>query len=189
MATESQLHNLSMLATEISGTILVASARTLCRGEETLLASGWTLIGSELSSPNFNSSVRAEWSFALRYLNVVIKPLCGNLDICLNYEANAYFRSQNAVRVLSVTDRDRRWKMFFGSRFSVSLLCNVADLRAQVAPPKWISVAKNLSARMHLLIAGYDQDWNPQSYPPLRTHTYATSSNKKTVITGISRSL
>jgi len=45
-----------------------------------LLSSGWTLIGSELSSPNFNSSVRAE-----RYLNVVIKPLCGNLEICLNY--------------------------------------------------------------------------------------------------------
>jgi len=43
--------------------------------------SEWTLIGSELSSPNFNSSVRAERSFAFRYLNVVIKPLCGNLDI------------------------------------------------------------------------------------------------------------
>jgi len=34
---------------------------------------------------NFNSSVRAEQSFAIRYPNVVIKSLCGNLDICLNY--------------------------------------------------------------------------------------------------------
>jgi len=55
------------------------------RGEETQLSSGWTLIGSELSSPNFNSSVRAEHSFVIRYLDIVIKPLCGNLDICLNY--------------------------------------------------------------------------------------------------------
>jgi len=36
------------------------------------------------------------------YPNVVIKPLCGNLDICLNYWANANFGSQNSVRVLSV---------------------------------------------------------------------------------------
>ena len=63
-----------VLATEILAT------RTLGRGEETLLSSGWTLIGSELSSPNFNSLVRAERSFAIRYLNVVIKPLCGNLE-------------------------------------------------------------------------------------------------------------
>jgi len=34
-------------------------------------------------SPNFNSSVRAERSFAFRYLNVVIKPLCGSLEIFL----------------------------------------------------------------------------------------------------------
>jgi len=50
-----------------------------------------TLIASELSSPNFNSSVRAEQSFAIPYPNVVIKLLCGNIDICLNYHANAYF--------------------------------------------------------------------------------------------------
>jgi len=66
------------------------------------VSSRWTLIGSELSSPNVNSSVRAERSFAIRYLNVVNKPLHGNLDICLNY----YFRSRNFVRVLSVVDRD-----------------------------------------------------------------------------------
>ena len=66
----------------------------------------FTVVGSEVSSPNFNSLVRAERSFAIRYPIVVIKPLCGNFDICLNYLANAYFRSQNSVRVLSVADRD-----------------------------------------------------------------------------------
>ena len=35
-----------------------ARTRTLSRGEVPLLSSGWTLIGSKLSSPNFNSSVR-----------------------------------------------------------------------------------------------------------------------------------
>jgi len=39
-----------------------ALAWTHGRGEETLLSSGWTVIGSELSAPNFNSSVRAEQS-------------------------------------------------------------------------------------------------------------------------------
>ena len=82
------------------------------RGKETLWSSGWTLIGSELSSSNFNSSIRAEQSFAIRYLNVVIKPLCGNLDIWLNY----YFLSQNFLRVLSVANRDRKWKMLFFGR-------------------------------------------------------------------------
>jgi len=51
--------------------------------KETQLSSGWTLIGSQLSSPNSNSSVRPERSFAIHYLNVVIKPLCGNFNICL----------------------------------------------------------------------------------------------------------
>ena len=54
-------------------------------GEEAQLSAEWILIGSELSSLNFNSSFRAEQSFAIRYPNVVIKSLCGNLDICLNY--------------------------------------------------------------------------------------------------------
>ena len=61
-----------MLAAEDLGKISV-------RGEKPLLSSGWTLIGSELSSPNFNSSVRAERSFAIRYPNVVIKPLAETL--------------------------------------------------------------------------------------------------------------
>ena len=49
----------------------VARTQTLGRGEEPLLSSEWTLIESELSSPNFNSSVRVEQPFAIRYLNVV----------------------------------------------------------------------------------------------------------------------
>ena len=65
--------------------ILIASTQTRGRGEETQLSSGRTLIGSELSSPNFNSSVGAERSFAIRYPNVIIKPLRGNLDIRLNH--------------------------------------------------------------------------------------------------------
>ena len=48
------------LATEIFGKIPVASTRTHDCGEEKQLSSGWTLIGSELSSPNLNSSVRAK---------------------------------------------------------------------------------------------------------------------------------
>jgi len=74
-----------MLATENFEKISAASTQTHERSEEKQWSSGWTLIGSELSSPNFNSSVRAEQSFVTRYPNVVIKPLCSNLDICLNY--------------------------------------------------------------------------------------------------------
>jgi len=44
-------------------------------------------IASKLSSLNFNSPVRAERSFVICYPNVVIKALCGNLDICLSYHA------------------------------------------------------------------------------------------------------
>jgi len=93
-----------VLTTKVFEKISVASMQTHGHGEETLLSSGWTLIGSELSSPNLNSSVRAERSFVIRYLNVVIKPLCGNLDICLNN----YFQSRNSVCVLSVADHDRK---------------------------------------------------------------------------------
>jgi len=59
--------------------------RTNGREEEMQSSSGWILIGSELSSSNFNSSVRAEQSFMIRYPNIVIKPLCGNLAIRLNF--------------------------------------------------------------------------------------------------------
>jgi len=44
----------------------------------------------------------------IHYPNVVIKSLCGNLDICLNYNASAYFRLRNSLRVLSVADLDRK---------------------------------------------------------------------------------
>ena len=89
-------------------------SRTHGRGEEAQFSSGWILIRSELSSLNFNSSVGAEQSFAIRYLDVEIKFLCGNLDVYLNYEANsrgvllACFCSQPA------TERER---CFFQSRF------------------------------------------------------------------------
>jgi len=125
---------------KLSWKISVANMRTLGRSEETLLSSGWTLIGSELSSPNFNTSVRAERSFAIRYLNVVIKPLCGNPDIGLNY----YFQSRNSVRMLSVTDHDRKLKMLFWiALFGCAL--------AQFSRSKSIPVTKNPSTRMHLL--------------------------------------
>jgi len=77
------------------------------------------MIGPELSSPNLNSSVRVEQSFAICYLNVVIKPLCGNPDIRLNY----YFRSWNSVRCETC---------FFESRFSVVLLRNLADFASEI---------------------------------------------------------
>ena len=66
------------------------------------------MIGLELSSPNFNSLVRAEQLFAIRYPNVAIKPLCGNLDICLNYYC------------------------FFGSRCLVALLHNLTDFAIEI---------------------------------------------------------
>jgi len=94
---------------------------THSRGEEAQLSSGWILIRSELSSLNFNSSVRAKQLLAIRYPNVVIKSLCGNLGICLNYNTTAYFQSRNPVRVLSVADRDWKWMMLLKSRFSVPL--------------------------------------------------------------------
>jgi len=121
-----------MLATEIFPKISVASTRTLGGGEETQLSSGWTLNGSELSSLNFNSSVRAEQLFAIQYLNIVIKPLCNNLDICLNYLANAYFRSRNFVRVLRSQIATESGRCFFGSRFSVALLHNLTDFATEI---------------------------------------------------------
>jgi len=131
-------HNWCVPTTEIFGKISVASARTHCPGEEMLLSSGWALIGSELSSPTVNSSVTTERSFAIRYLNVVIKPLCGNLESCLNY----CFRSRDSVCLLSVATE----RCFFGSRYSVALLRTLADFATEI-----YSVVKNPSTRMHLL--------------------------------------
>ena len=93
-----------MLATKIFAEFPVASMLTHGRRDEIQLSSGWTLVGLELSSPTFNFSASAERLFAIHYLNLIIKPLFGNLDICLNY----CFRSQNSVCVLSVADRDRK---------------------------------------------------------------------------------
>ena len=114
------IHNrcIRELATEVLGKFLVMSTRTLGRGEETLLSSGWTLTGSVLSSPNFNSSVRAERSVMVRYLNVVIKLLCGNLNICLTTRLTPTFGRRSRPEVKDA---------FFGSRFSVALLRNLAD--------------------------------------------------------------
>ena len=117
---EPSIRCIRVVATEISGKI---SAQTHGRGEETLLSSGWTLIRSELSSPNLNSSIRAERSFAIRYVNKVIKLLRGNLDICLNY----YWKS----------------KMFLDRAFRSCSLHNQIQQKS-------ISVAKNPSTRMHL---------------------------------------
>jgi len=103
------------------------------------------LIAFELSSLNFNSLVRAKWSFTIRYPNVVIKSLCGNLDICLNYHDNAYFKSWNSVCVISVTGRDRRWEMF-KSCFSVTLLNSLTDFATEIH-----SVAEKQITWMHLI--------------------------------------
>ena len=101
-------HNrfIRVLATEILAKISVASMRPHDRSEESQLSSGWISMGSEVSTLNFNSSVKAEQSFAIQYPNVVFKSLCGNLDICLNYSTKANFRSRNSIGVVSVADRD-----------------------------------------------------------------------------------
>jgi len=122
-----------VLVTEFLRKISVASTRTLSRGEVPLLSSRWTLIGSELSSPNFNSSVRAVRSFAIRYLNIVIKPLCGNLDICLTTRLTPTFSCG----------------ILFGC-FSRGSQPNVKDAFLDCAL-KGISVAENPSMRMHLM--------------------------------------
>ena len=52
-----------------------------------------TLITSELSFLHFNPLVTAEWGFAIHYPSLVIKPICSNLELCLNYHASTYFYS------------------------------------------------------------------------------------------------
>jgi len=75
------------IAREIFEEISVSSTWTHDLGEEAQSNSGRISIGSELSSLNFNSSVRAEQSFVIRYPIIVIKSLCITLDICLNHFA------------------------------------------------------------------------------------------------------
>ena len=89
-------------------------------------------VASELSSLNFNSSVRAERAFAIRYLNVVIKSLWVNLDFCLNCHANIKFQSRNSVRVISVTDHTESQRCYFKSLFSVALLNSLADFATEI---------------------------------------------------------
>ena len=75
--------------------------------------------------------VRAELSSAIRYPNDVTNSLCGNLDICLNYYTDAYFRLWNSARLLSVADRD--WKgCFFKFHFSVGLLNSLWDFAIEI---------------------------------------------------------
>ena len=89
-------------------------------------------IVSKLSSLNFNSSVEAERSFASRYPNVVIKPLCSDLDICPNYHAIVCFQSRNSFRLISVANSDRRSNMpnalgyvtFFENAYCESVLAS-----------------------------------------------------------------
>jgi len=94
--------------------------------EDSLLSSVWISIGSELSSLNFNSSVRAKESIAIRYPNLVIESLCDTLDICLNYYPNAYLWSRILVRVLSVVVKDAILKR----TFRIMLLNRLAENRA-----------------------------------------------------------
>ena len=79
------------------------------------------LIASELSSLNFDSTVRAELSFAIHYPNVVFKSLCGNLDDCLNYHAKAYNFGRRP------RPKDRNFKL----RFLVALLNKLADFATE----------------------------------------------------------
>jgi len=65
-------------------------------------------IALESSSLNINSSVKAEQSLAIRYPNVVIKSLCGNLDIYLKYHANTYFQSWSSARLILVANYNQK---------------------------------------------------------------------------------
>jgi len=114
--------------------------QTLGRGEELLLGSGWTLIRSELSSPNFNSSVRAERSFAIHYLNIVIKPLCGNLDICLTTRLTPTFSRGNLFACFSRWPRPKVKDAFLDRAFR-SRSCTIL----QISQPKRISVKTRAS--------------------------------------------
>jgi len=110
-------------------------------------------IASELSSLSFNS-VRAEWSFAIRYPNVVIKSSSGNLVICLSNHASAYFQSRNSVR-----DFGRSQRFFLKSPFWVTILswnCDQRQLQSQ----------KTLIIWMHPILHYYKRvstyNWLPQ---------------------------
>jgi len=102
------------------------------RSRKAQLSSGWISIRSELSSLNFNASVRAEQSFAIRYPNVVIKSLRGNLEILLNYYANAYTFDCGILFVCfrgrAATESER---CLFGSHCSVALFNRFLDFATE----------------------------------------------------------
>ena len=153
------------------------NTRTQGRGEEAQLSSWWILIGSELFCRSFNSSVRDEQSLAIRYPKVVIKSL--SVDICLNYHANAYFRSRNSVRVLSVADRDWKWKMLFKSCFSVALLSIFFYFGRRT------SVTKKMSMWMHLLF-WYLVFWHFIESLLLKIHKYTSGESRVTLLISVS---
>ena len=130
-----------MLKTEFFEKLSV-SAQTHSRSEKAQLSSGWILIRSELSSLNFNSSVRAEQSFAIHYFNVVIKSLCGNLATRLTPTFGreilfACFRSQTAI------ESERCFRIAFFGR-ALEQFSRFRDRN-----PFWSQ--KRPSTRMHLL--------------------------------------
>ena len=73
---------------------------------------------------------KGERSFTMRYSNIIIESLCGNLDVCRNYHTNAYSQSRKSVCMISVTDLNR--KIIFKSRFSVALSKSSADLTIEI---------------------------------------------------------
>ena len=79
---------------------------------------------------SLNSSARAERSFAIRYLNIVIKPLCSNLDICLTTRLTPTFG--HGILLVCFRSQIATSKCLFGSRFSVALLCNLADFATEI---------------------------------------------------------
>jgi len=82
-----------------------------------------------------------------RYLNIVIKLLCSNLDIFLSY----YFRSRNSIRVLSVADCNRSEISFFGWRFSVSGF--------DCSSPKTRILSRGGQTRLYLIMGTSDSSW------------------------------
>ena len=134
-----------MLATVILGKISVTRTRTVGRGEEPLLSSRWAWIGSELSSPNFNSSVRAERPFVIHYLNIEIKPLCGNFDIFLTTRLTLPFGWR-----ASVVDRGRKRKMLLWIALFGHALAQFNRFRDRNP----FQSQKNPSTRMHLMLFG-----------------------------------
>jgi len=76
--------------------------------------------------------VRAEWLFTIRYPNVVIRSLCGNLDISLNYHATTYFQLRNSVGVFRSQAAIESERCSFKSHILVALLNSLADFATEI---------------------------------------------------------